>query len=160
MTGRKEKILPAFSCGEIFFLFYKIRADRRFLFRQTELFLAERNAFHKERHIPCKRAHCLLAFAVLIGFAGRATVYRIPVPARSNWHSGDCEIFVQLVKRCRAAAASGTDDARPDLHCFVEAGAVKKPVKQGDKRCIGGRVINRACDDKSVRRLEFRRKLV
>lgn len=71
----KKKNLSAQMCGEIFSSSYKIRANGLFSFGQTEFLFAERNAFHQKRHISCKRAHRLLAFFVLFGFAWRTTVY-------------------------------------------------------------------------------------
>ena len=137
-----------------------MRRHTRLYFGQTKSLPAQRNALHQKSHISRKGAHRLLSLFVHLGFSLRTTMYAVPVLAGSYRHICNCKVLVQLVERCRKAAAPCTDHARADLHRLVEMRAVKKPVKTGDERRVRRSVVNGAGDDKPVRRLEFRRKFV
>ena len=73
----------------------------------------------------------------------------VPILAGRDRHAGDRKILVELVKRCRAAAAARAGDTRADLPRLVERRAVKETVEAGDERRIRGGVINRACHNKA-----------
>ena len=79
----------------------------------------------------------------------------VPILAGRDRHSGYGEVFVQLVKRRRAAAAAPAHHACADFHRFVEARAVKQPVQAGDERCVRACKIHGACKHKSVGSFEF-----
>ena len=49
---------------------------------------------------------------------------------------GNCEVFIQFIKSCRAAASSGAGNTCTDFHCFIKVCAVKKPIKTGNQCSI------------------------
>ena len=55
--------------------------DPIFLFRETELLLAQRDAAHQECHVPGQGPHGLKPLAVLLRFTGRPAVNTVPVLA-------------------------------------------------------------------------------
>ena len=82
----------------------------------------------------------------------------VPVLARCNWHPGNCEVLVQLVKRRACAAATAGDNRRADLHRLVERGGVEQAVKQIRQRAVRAGVVDGRADNQRIRRLELRGK--
>ena len=82
-----------------------MRRDALLLLGQAKRLAAERDAFHQERHVPRKRPHGLQALGVHRRLARSPAVDAVPILARGDGHTGNGEVFVQLVKGRRAAAA-------------------------------------------------------
>lgn len=96
------------------------------------------------------------SFRVLRGFLRIVAVDAVPVLARCNWHPGNCEVLVQLVKRRACAAAAAGDNRRADLHRLVERGGVEQAVKQIRQRAVRAGVVDGRADNQRIRRLELR----
>ena len=82
-----------------------------FLFGKPIFLFSQRNALHKETHVPCKHPHGLPALFVHLRLTLFSAVNAVPVLAGSNGHTGNGKELVQLVKGCGACLLYTTDAA-------------------------------------------------
>lgn len=106
------------------------------------------NAAHEEDHAFRQGAHHPEPLEILRRLAWFSAVDAVPVLTGGNRHPGNGEVFVQLVKGGGQTAAASRCNCRTDLHALIKARAVKQPVKAGDKRRVGRRIVNGARDHK------------
>ena len=103
----------------------KVGKDGRLFFRKAELLFSKLNAFNEESHVPSKGAHGLESFQILSGLLSPSAVDQVPVLAGNDRHTGNGEIFVQLVKGGRIARPAAADNRCAHLHGFVNMAAEK-----------------------------------
>ena len=84
----------------------EVRPDTFFQLRQTKHFFTHSNTLDQKCHIISKCSHNLKALSILLCLICVIAMNAVPVLAGCYRHTGDCEKFVELIKRCRTSASS------------------------------------------------------
>lgn len=133
----------------------EVRPDTFFQLRQTKHFFTHSNTLDQKCHIISKCSHNLKALSILLCLICVIAMNAVPVLAGCYRHTGDCEKFVELIKRCRTSASSCRHYRSTNFHTFIKVCTVKQSGQARHKRCIGRGIIYRTSNYQTIRFLKL-----